>query len=105
MARHYDIAALAAEIAQFSYRPGWQFSLCYDEFLGPMLRIIAPVQDGYNPGSTIDLGINSRLPPDVCEDHTRLGRWLLHRLCEVEVHECREMLRRGAHLVSDPHLG
>jgi len=97
------LRALEHEIRKFTYRPGWTFSLYEDEFLGPMLYIVAPVSDGYNPGSTVDLGIRSRLPPDVLDDPGQLGRWLLWRLIEVEIHEAREMLRYEGELVSDPH--
>lgn len=99
------VSVLEREIAKFTYRPGWTFSVIHDQFLGPTLRIIAPVQDGYDPSRTIDLGINSRIPPNVLEDPRQLGTWLLWRLTEVEIHECREMLRYDGKLVSDPHQG
>lgn len=99
-----QLGAVADEIARFTYRPGWTLTTYHDIWLGPMLLITATVPDGYNPGSTIDLGIKSRIPPHVLRDpQANAGEWLLWRLIEVEVHEAREMLRRDGRLVADPH--
>jgi hypothetical protein len=96
-------SALEAAVARFSYREGWRFSVHLDEFLGPYLRIIAPVANGYDPRKRVDLGIDCRLPPGALRSAEGLKEWLLWRLIEVEVHECREFLRYDGELVSDPH--
>jgi hypothetical protein len=104
--RGVPVDAVAAEIARFTYRPGWTFTVYHDLWLGPMLFIVAPVTDGYNPGATIDLGIKTRIPTHVLRDpEAWAGEWLLWRLTEAEIHEAREMLRRDGQLVDDPHQG
>lgn len=94
---------LSREIAEFTYRPGWRLSVYEDAHLGPMLRIVASVPDGYHPEQVTDLGISSRIPPCARLGPRRFGEWLLWRLEETEIHECREFLRYRGELVSDPH--
>ncbi len=93
---------IADELTRVTYRPGWALSVYTDVHQGPTLRIIATVQDGYNPDATIDLGIDARIP-DIITTPDLFHRWLLWRLLEVEAHECREYFRVDGHLYRDPH--
>lgn len=89
--RSFAVSALEREIARFAYRPGWQFAVYVDEYLGPVARIAAEGGE-----------VSARIPPQVLEDPAQLGRWLLWRLTEVEVNEAREFLKRDGQLVSGP---
>lgn len=93
---------LVDELTRITYRPGWVFTVHTDVHEGPTLRIVASVQDGYNPDATIDLGIDARIP-DIITTPDLFHRWLLWRVLEVESHECREYLRIDGHLYRDPH--
>ena len=77
--------------------------MCEDPWEGPFVRFVGPVDDSYNPGSTIDLGISSWLPPMVTTD--QLDLWVQWRLWRVEGHESREYLMRGGVPLFDPHKG
>lgn len=97
-----SVASIEQILAEVSYRPGWTFSVFETEFEGPHVRIEAPVVNGYRDGETVDLGINSPLPPFASE--AELLRWLSWRLRRIEAHESREFLRYRGELVSDPHI-
>jgi hypothetical protein len=95
------IEQVRAEVAKVTYRPGWTFAVAEHGFEDPWLRIVAPVADGYDPGQSIDLGIDSPIPP--MADTDALHRWLIWRLGRVESHESREFYRVGGFPLFDPH--
>lgn len=89
-------------LERFEYKPGWSVSVFDDAFEGQKIRIVAEgLQDSYNPGQTIDLGVNSFLAPVM--DEWDLKRWLYWRISRIELHELREFLKWDGHLVWDPH--
>lgn len=91
-----------AELARISYRPGWSFTAFDDQWEGTKIRIVAKgIPDSYNPGETIDLGIDSFLPP-IC-DEWNLRRWLAWRIQRIEIHEMREFFRLDGRVLWDPH--
>jgi hypothetical protein len=92
---------IRAHLGRITYRPGWTFEAYEDEHEGYKLRILAPVENSYRPGETVDLGIDSFLPP--LETTHELETWLAWRLRRIESHESREWLRRDGQLISDPH--
>lgn len=81
--------------------PNFTAEVYADEFLGPYLRLVGTVQDTRFPEQTIDLGINSRIPP--CHTDEQYLDWFLHRWVEIWVHEAREMFKYNGELYSDPH--
>jgi len=93
---------LAHELDRINYRPGWTLTVHTDVHQGPTLRIVATVQDGYNPDALIDLGIDARIP-DIITTVELFHRWLLWRVLEVESHECREYFRLDGELYRNPH--
>lgn len=105
--RPYDVMSfteLEQHLARFSYWPGWKFSLYTDRHLGIMCRFLVTVPDRNDPvNKTVDLGINSRLPPHAMRSQEDLAEWLLWRLQEAALHEVREGLRYDGELVDDPH--
>lgn len=82
-------------LSECTYRTGWSFSIYEHPFEGYHLRILAPVEDSYHPGQTIDLGINSPIPPMHSEQ--AFEQWLAWRLNRIESHEAREWFRRTAY--------
>lgn len=104
--RPYDVmsfADLEAHVAKLSYWPGWKLSVYTDRHLGSMLRIVATVPDRADPAQTVDLGVNSRVPPHAMRSQQDLAEWVLWRLGEAALHEVREGLRYDGELVDDPH--
>ena len=83
-----------------TYYPGWKFSVT-ETVEGPRLRILTRLPDSYNPNETVDLGIDSHLPPMPDEDY--LKTWILDRLKRIAIHETCEWLRVDGKLVLDPH--
>lgn len=81
----------------------WHLSVYQDEFLGAMLRIVGTVPDTRDPAGarTIDLGIDSRIPP--CREVQDYVAWVLHRWVELWIHEARETFWYNGQLWSDPH--
>jgi hypothetical protein len=90
-----------AEVARFSYRPGWTLSTFVDPFEGVVFRVVADVPNGYRPDESVQLRINSRMPPMQTAD--QLAHWILWRICQIELHEAREWLRRDGEMLYDPH--
>jgi hypothetical protein len=79
---------LVDHVARFTYRPGWQLSIFANPWEGPVFRVVAKVEDAYNPGETTELRINSRMPPIPSVDY--LAAWVQWRLIQIESHEARE---------------
>jgi hypothetical protein len=97
-----DLADLRALTARMAVMLGdYQFTVYEDRFLGPHLRIVAKMEDTRNPGQMIDLGIDARIPP--YRKAADFYHWVLWRLCEVAIHECREGFIVDGILWSDPH--
>lgn len=93
---------IRAFLDRLSYKPGWEITAHEDPFEGQKVRIIAPgLPDSYRPGETIDLGVESYLPP--LENLPELQRWLFWRLRRIEVHEAMEFFKVDGELVWDPH--
>jgi hypothetical protein len=92
---------LATELTWYSYRPGWALTVFDHPWDGPTLRVVARVEDSYRPGSMIDLGIDSLIPPMFSSE--QFETWLAWRLIRVESHECREWLKKDGKPVFNPH--
>jgi hypothetical protein len=89
------------ELRLLTYKEGWEWSLLEDEHEGLYVRWIITLPDSYNPGETVDLGINSWLPP--IPDRDYLAKWFLWRVKRIESHEAREFLKRDGVILFDPH--
>jgi hypothetical protein len=92
---------LAYLVGRFEYKPGWRLSVYSDVWEGPVLRIVASLPDSYHPDETIELRINSRIPP--MQTESDFAHYLLWRLDQIERHECRENLRLDGKILYDPH--
>jgi hypothetical protein len=66
-----------------------------------VFRVVAKVDNAYNPGETTELRINPRMPPIPSIDY--LMAWVQWRLIQIEIHEAREWLRVDGGIVFDPH--
>jgi hypothetical protein len=98
------VGQVRAEVARVSYRPGWSLTVEERGFEDPWLRVLAlDVGDAANPGQSIDLGVDSPIPP--MADVDALHRWLVWRLGRIESHESREFYRVGGFPLFDPHRG
>jgi hypothetical protein len=96
-----SLTELQAEIAAFSYQPGWTMEICQDPWEGPFLYVVANVIDGYHPEQTVELRIRSNVPPIPSREYFAI--WLQWRMDQIALHESREYLRRGGRPVFDPH--
>lgn len=101
-AEYLTAADLRAALAAVTYRDGWSFTLAESRHEGPLLRItVAGEPDSRHPGATVDLGIDTYVPP--FRDVPAFLDWLLWRLQRVASHEVREFLCYRGALISDPH--
>lgn len=94
-------AEIAEHLERITYRPGWSFCVYDGRFEGQHLTIHAVLEDAFNPGQNIELGIECFLPP--LEDEAALNQWLVWRLARIEVHECREFLKCDGKVLFPPH--
>lgn len=92
---------LAEHLNSISYKDGWNFHVYDGAFEGQHLVITAKLPDAFKPGESIALDIHSMLPP--MPSYEYFERWLLWRLARIEVHECREFLRRNGKVIFNPH--
>lgn len=99
--RFLSLEEIRDELAHYSYRPGWRLGVFADPWEGPVFRLVAEVPDAFHPDQTVQLRINSRMPP-MRSGHD-LAIWLSWRLQQVEIHESREWLRRDGEQPFDPH--
>jgi hypothetical protein len=88
-------------LGNVTHKPGWEFEIHESEFEGPFIRILIAVEDSYNPGETVTLGINTFMPPIPDKDY--LLTWLRWRIDRIESHETREFLKCNGEVVWDPH--
>lgn len=87
--------------AEFTYRPGWTFTVVEDRFEGLHLHIDYTMENSYRPEEPFTANVISPLPP--MRDVEAVKDWLLWRLCRIEVHEACEWLRFDGELIRDPH--
>lgn len=98
------VEELAAELALFDYRPGWQLSIGVDEHEGPFLRVVATVANAYDPDADVELGITTYISPNDRASVGHFHRFLDWRLGRVASHEHREWLRYRGAALNDPHV-
>lgn len=99
---YLDLPTLATLTEQVRLRLGrWTLKVYQDEFLGPCIRLVGVLPDNRAAGRTIDIGLTERIPP--CREPEDYLAWLLHRWCEVWIHEARETFEFSGQLWSDPH--
>jgi hypothetical protein len=100
-----DGSELAAEIAKFAYRPGWNIEYFADPFEGHCVYITMRLPDATDPTGErmTDLRVRSNLPPIERVNPSYLKIWMWHRLDLIERHECREFLRYDGDQLYDPH--
>lgn len=99
--RYLSADEVGREVARFTYRPGWHLSTFVDPFEGVVFRVVADVVNAYSPTKTVELRINSRMPPMPSADY--VAQWILWRVSMIELHEAREYLRRDGEMIFDPH--
>ena len=99
--RFLSLTELQAEVALYSYRPGWSLQVFADPWEGPCLYILADVVDGYHPEKTVELRVRVNVPPIPSREYFAI--WLQWRLALMESHESREHLHKDGKPVFDPH--
>jgi hypothetical protein len=97
------IDELRAELARVNYKPGWRLSIWLDEHEGPVLRIVAPVNNSYHPDQTIDLGIDTYISPNDAATPETFLKFVNWRLDRVASHEHREWFQVDGVPLNDPH--
>lgn len=65
---------LVAAVADLSWYPGWNLTVHHTEHEGSVLRITATVPNSYSPDETVDLGVDSHIPP--VDTIVELHRWV-----------------------------
>jgi hypothetical protein len=81
----------------FTYRPGWKFSV-EDGFL----RIDAQVIDANKQTETCPLISVQQIPPQLRQDFD-WTRWLFNVILDLERHEVQEFFRIDGRPVYEPH--
>jgi hypothetical protein len=94
-------AELQAHLERLTYRRGWFLRIYEGRFEGHHIVIQAELEDSFNPGRMVVLDVHSMLPP--MRDTDQLEEWIAWRLARMEVHECREWLKRDGAPIFDPH--
>lgn len=99
---HYlGLDDLRRVFAEFTYRPGWTFTVWLHPQEGPHVTIDADVDDAFHPDEMVHLSIHSPLPP--FRNEQAVEDWLLWRLTRIETHEASEFLRRSGRQIRNPH--
>lgn len=98
---HLTPDELRNELAQFTYKPGWELQLFVDPWEGSCLYVTASVVDGYDHAKAVDLRIRALVPP--MRTREAFADWLVWRMLQIESHECREYLHRNGRPYVDPH--
>lgn len=101
MNQYLSLDELRVIFAEFSYRPGWTFSVWLHPQEGLHVTIDADVENAFQPGKYVRLNIHSPLPP--FRDEQAVEDWLLWRLIRIESHEASEFLRRSGRQIRNPH--
>jgi hypothetical protein len=88
-------------VREVQYKPGWEFKVYDGRHEGQHIVINTVVPDAYDENKNTMLDVHSMLPP--METKEQFYEWVLWRLKRIETHECREFLRIGGKVYSDPH--
>lgn len=95
-------AEIKAQLARYSYLPGWYFETYEDPWEGLFLRIRCDeVPNAYRPEENTVLDIHTWIGPIV--DLAHLDRYLEERLRRCIIHEHLEFFRRDGQILFDPH--
>ncbi len=101
---------MRAELARWSYKPGWSMTIESDRAGLATLVVRANVYDRDRPSQLVTIESRGpvpdhldRLVADTDADADVFGVWLQARLFDVERHESREWLRRDGVIFDDPH--
>lgn len=86
-----DVAVI---VGRRVYKPGWVLGVYEGDLDGPHVVIAARVEDSYRPGETAPLDVHAVVPDAALESELAFDKWLVWRLGQVEIHECREWYRR-----------
>lgn len=102
-----DLEWLRAQLARFSYRPGWSLTIVPGATYFEDGRIVVDygAADSRDPSRTVPVRISFAVPLGLIglRDEEVFARWLQGVLFEAERHESREWLRRDGVLFDDPH--
>lgn len=90
--------ALQQIVQDLEYRPGWRFSLAYEDrgqgSNGLTLKVLSLGYDTYHPDRGETYGVWHYFPvPPAAYNRESWMRWVLDRLVEVETHEACEFLQ------------
>lgn len=98
-----DLEWYREQLARFTYKPGWKFSIKPTVFSGVCLFIAMDCEDTYNPGQMITIAKQCPLTFAPYGDPEPFAAWLAHEIKDVEIHESREWLKRDGMIYDDPH--
>jgi hypothetical protein len=107
---HEDRTWLYAQLARYTYRPGWTLTIEDGHTTygwEGRLRVNYSAPDSRNPEHVTTIGGTFGVPPPIVDarDDLKFGLWLQRVLFDVERHESREWLRRDGNVFDDPHTG
>jgi hypothetical protein len=91
---------LKAELARYSFMPGWSFRVELD-FMGGWLVTTATVMDSRQPDQMTTVTSRTHIPSHLPRE--MLSHWMLITVEGLMIHEGREWLKRDGTLISDPH--
>lgn len=96
------IQQIEDELKKITYRDGWKFSVYEGAFEGQHMTIEATVPDSVELGKTVDLRIETPIPPLKTIEDFHL--WLIKRLIRIESHEAREWFKVNGIPIFYPHM-
>lgn len=108
---YFDMAWGQEQLKRFTYKPGWRMQLdppleSLAEFdPDAILSIRFKTEDTYNPGRTVEIGMNQRIPMGMLSKRNEdlFARYLLDAIFKAERHEAQEWLKRDGVIFDNPH--
>lgn len=101
-------AWLRAELARYTYKPGFTFAIVPSDLTDMYgaewaLRLTVDVEDTYHPGRRTQVCSQHVLWNAEHMDEHSFARQLAHLIQDFEVHEAREWLKRDGVIWDNPH--
>lgn len=88
-------------LADWSYKPGYEYHLYAHPYEGTHLAIVLTVPNAYRPDEAQPQCIRAAVPPMF--DSVQFYEWLLWRSIRFEIHEACEFGRVSGKVFRDPH--
>jgi len=95
-----NVDELRAELARYTYKPGWRLTIAPHTGFGAVLHVGYDAPDSRTPGETARIESRHVIDP---WDAEHLAEFVAQALRQAEMHELAEWLRYDGVMVDDPH--